>query len=122
VLQYLDDFEQFHDARFAWAFYRFQFVDEKGVLQDCTAGIGSKHGFDKYSRHVAIEACNKSVLSKDADTLVDTKVTLPPLITKEPPYAPYREPKVEGGDAVKVVPPNPAPGNIQKAVEPNSVK
>src|SRR5258708_207569 len=61
VLQYIDRFAQqtIDGKRIAWSFYRVQYAQKNGVIQDCTGGIGYSLGLNSNQRHVALEGCNQ---------------------------------------------------------------
>jgi len=63
VTQYLDRLAQqtgIDGKGIAWAFYRVQYTQKDGAIQDCTGGIGYERDLNSAQRRVDIEACNES--------------------------------------------------------------
>ena len=61
VLQYLDRAAQqtIGGQRVAWAFYRVQYTQKDGTIQDCVGGIGYKLGYSATKRLIDIEQCSQ---------------------------------------------------------------
>lgn len=61
VLQYIDRaaYHTIDPDRVAWAFYRIQYTQSDGTIQDCVGGIGKKLGFPATRRIVNISSCNQ---------------------------------------------------------------